>query len=33
MKMRVTASYRGALEATLEATLDSIRVDEAPSGQ
>ena len=27
VKMRVTASYRGALEATLEATLDSIRVD------
>jgi len=28
VKMRVTASYRGALGATLEATLDSIRVDE-----
>ena len=28
VKMRVTGSYRGMLEATLEATLDSIRVDE-----
>ncbi len=33
VKMRVTGSYRGMLEATLEATLDSIRVDETLAGQ
>ncbi len=33
VKMRVTGSYRGLLEATLEATLDSIRVDETLARQ
>jgi hypothetical protein len=33
VKMRVTGSYRGMLEATLEATLDSIRVDETLARQ
>ncbi len=33
VKMRVTGSYRGMMEATLEATLDSIRVDETLARQ
>ncbi len=33
VKMRVTANYRGAIEATLEAALDSIRVDETLAQQ
>jgi hypothetical protein len=33
VRMRVTGSYRGIIEATLEATLDSIRVDEALARQ
>ena len=33
VKMRVVGSYRGSLEATLEATLDSIRVDETLARQ
>jgi hypothetical protein len=33
VRMRVTGSYRGIVEATLEATLDSIRVDEALARQ
>lgn len=33
VKMRLTASYRGVFGATLEAALDSIRVDETPTAQ
>ncbi len=33
VKMRVTANYRGMFGATLEARLDSIRVDETPGQQ
>ena len=33
VRMRVTGSYRGIVEATLEATLDSIRVDETMARQ